>query len=65
MEEQGRARASLLKLEPLPYATTLVGGLLMPGQGWELSGCPFSVGTEWSTQKGGDAGAVALCETAS
>lgn len=60
MGEQGRARASLLKLEPLPYATTLAVGLSMPGQRWELSGYPFSIGTEWNTQKG-DAAAVALC----
>lgn len=37
MEKQVRARASLLKLEPLPYAATLAGGLLTPGQDWEFS----------------------------
>lgn len=51
---------SLLKLEPLPH--TLRPLLLIPGQGWEFSGYPFSTGTESGTQRKGSRSCCPLGE---
>lgn len=52
---------SLLKLEPLPHALRPL--LLIPGQGWEFSGYPFSTGTELGTQRKGSRSCCPLCES--
>lgn len=56
---------SLLKLEPLPYSLRpllLADYLLIPRQGWEFSGYPFSTGTESSTQRKRSRSCCPLCE---
>lgn len=51
---------SLLKLEPLPHTRRPL--LLIPGQGWEFSGYPFSTGTESGTQRKGSRSCCPLGE---